>query len=281
MWTAHGLHTYVGPAVSSAIAPGMRGMPTDLFAAPIVSLFMQKMAAADAGAVGYLKDSVCFKHTVRAIPVKPSVSCIAHPALHEVLRQSRDGMENFFPLGMLQENIGSNRGLLLILKDLFGVQPRPGHFSFLAVDCNIFLRLLKVIVRRSMTDAININGCVLLQFFYDSSGVGRGTGAWLCLSLGTWHPYKQANTVVWKHWAARFIAPFYNHIVPRFNFRGSARLVTISTFFTYIRLAVPHFAQQLHAAVKAARLKRDKPLVLAYLLDLRDLIYFAIPVVCH
>ena len=256
-------------------------MPTDLFAAHLVSIFIQKMAVADSLSVGYLKDSVCFQHTVRRIPVKPEVSCIAHPALHEVLRQSRDGMRNFFPLGMLQENIGSNRGLLLILKDLFGVQPRAGHFSFLTVDCNIFLRILKVIVRDSMTDGININGCLLLQFLYDSSGVGRGTGAWLCLSLGTWHPYKQGNSVVWCHWAARFIAPFYNHLVPASNFRGSARLVTISTFFTYIRLAVPHFAQQLHAAVKAARLKRDKPLVLAYLLDLRDLIYFAIPVVCH
>ena len=73
---------------------------------------------------------MCFQHTVRRIPVKPEVSCIAHPALHEVLRQSRDGMRNFFPLGMLQENIGSNRGLLLILKDLFGVQPRAATFLF-------------------------------------------------------------------------------------------------------------------------------------------------------
>ena len=53
-------------------------------------------------------------------------------------------MRNFFPLGMLPENIGANRGLLLLLQELFGVQPRPGHYSFLCVDCNIFLRILKV-----------------------------------------------------------------------------------------------------------------------------------------
>jgi hypothetical protein len=66
-------------------------------------------------------------------------------------------------------------------------------------------------------------GVVLLQFIYDSSGVGRGIGAWLCVCLGTWHPYKQANTVVWCHWAARFIAPFFNHLVPKSNFRKKAR----------------------------------------------------------
>ena len=45
---------------------------------------------------------------------------------------------------MMPDNIGSNRGLLLVLKDLYGIQPRPGHYSFLSADCNIFLRLLKV-----------------------------------------------------------------------------------------------------------------------------------------
>jgi hypothetical protein len=188
-------------------------------------------------------------------------------------------MKNFYPLGMLPENIGSNRGLLLILKDLFGLQPRAGHYSFLSVDCNIFLRFLKVSVATVCRFALILMDDVLLQFIYDLSGVGVDTGEWLCVSLGTWHPYKQANTVVWSHWAARFLAPYFNHIVPGSNFRTSARLVTISSYFTYIRLALPLFASQLHAAIKAARLMLAKPLVLAYLLDLRDMLYFAIPVV--
>jgi hypothetical protein len=44
----------------------------------------------------------------------------------------------------LPENIGSNRGLLLIIKDLFQAPPKPGNYHFLSVDCNIFLRMLKV-----------------------------------------------------------------------------------------------------------------------------------------
>ena len=44
----------------------------------------------------------------------------------------------------MPENIGSNRRLLLLLKDLCGVQPKAEHYSFLSVDCNIYLRMLKV-----------------------------------------------------------------------------------------------------------------------------------------
>ena len=31
-----------------------------------------------------------------------------------------------------------------LLKDPFGVQPRPGHYSFFCVDSNIFLRFLEM-----------------------------------------------------------------------------------------------------------------------------------------
>ena len=89
--------------------------------------------------------------------------------------------------------------------------------------------------------------------------------------------YKQANSLVWNHWARRFLAPYFHHLVPGSNFSRSARLVTIATFF--IRQAVPRIAAELLAAIKKARLMRDKPLVLAYLLDLRDMLYFCIPVV--
>jgi len=119
----------------------------------------------------------------------------------------------------------------------------------------------------------------VVQFIYDSSGVGRGTGAWLCVTLGIWHPYKQANTVMWGHWGPRFLAPYFNHVVPSANFRRSARLITIITYLTYIRLAAPDIAQQLQEAIIAARKLPDKPLILAYLLDLRTLIFFCIPVV--
>ena len=99
------------------------------------------------------------------------------------------------------------------------------------------------------------------------------------MTLGVWHPYKQANTVVWSHFGPRFLAPFFNHLVPGSNFRRSARLVTIVTFFTYLRLSLPSIAAEMQAAIVTARQQRSRPLVLAYLLSLRDLLFFMIPVV--
>lgn len=144
LWTARGLHRYVGPAVQTALLPGVRGMPASLVDSGIISLLKQKMAVADAVPEAFLKDSVCFRRNVRQVPLKPEVDAKAEPVLAAVLRESRDGLRNFFPLGMLPENIGSNRGLLLLLKDLFGAQVKAGHYAFLSVDCNIFLRMLKV-----------------------------------------------------------------------------------------------------------------------------------------
>ena len=109
--------------------------------------------------------------------------------------------------------------------------------------------------------------------------MGVATGAWLSVTLGLWHPYKQANSVVWSHWGPRYLAPYFHHLVPGSNFSGGARLITIITYFTYIRLAAPSFAQQLQDAIKAARVLRQRPLALDYLLDLCTLVFFCIPVV--
>ena len=158
LWTAAGLHRYVGPFVSTSLQPGVPGTPSSLVSPAVISLFKQKMAVADAVSEGLLKDSVCFRYTVRQLPLKPEVDATTSPALAAVLRESRDGMRIFFPLGMLPENIASNRGLMLLLKDRFGVQPKAGHYSFLSVDCNIYLRVLKVHV----TDAWSL---ILMNVF--------------------------------------------------------------------------------------------------------------------
>jgi hypothetical protein len=80
--------------------------------------------------------------------------------LAAALRESRDGMRNFIPLGMMPDNIGINRGLLLVLKDLYGIQPRPGHYSFLSADCKFFLRLLKVFFFRDLCLLILMEQCL-------------------------------------------------------------------------------------------------------------------------
>ena len=59
LWTAAGLHRYVGPVVSTSLQPSVPGMPSSLVSPTVISLFKQKMAVADAVSEGFLKDSVC------------------------------------------------------------------------------------------------------------------------------------------------------------------------------------------------------------------------------
>ena len=81
LWTARGLHRYVGPPVSTALVAGLRGMPQSLFEPTLIDLFKQKMTHADGVSVSYFKDSVCHKFTVRKIPLKPDVDASIDPTL--------------------------------------------------------------------------------------------------------------------------------------------------------------------------------------------------------
>ena len=118
-----------------------------------------------------------------------------------------------------------------------------------------------------------------LQFMYDPSGVGSAMRKWCVVTLGTWHPYKQANTLIWHHWATRVFAPLFHDLIPQSKFHLSARLVSISTFLTYVRLAYPMFKAELAEAITFCTNKGNRIKELSHLVDLRRLCEFFIPVV--
>ena len=103
----------------------------------------------------------------------------------------------------------------------------------------------------------------------------------MCLTLGTWHPYKQANVLVWQHFAQRWLGPLVNYIDPGSNFSKKSKLHTISTWLTYIRIAYPLFKDQLESAIVTAsdNYFQGKPFVLKYLKELHQLVEFFIPTV--
>ena len=113
---------------------------------------------------------------------------------------------------------------------------------------------------------------------FDASGCGRTMRDWFNVQLGTWHIYKQANTVVWSHWASRVFAPLFHELIPEANFTKTAKLTTIATFLTYVRLAYPHFRQQLDDAI-ASTFERKDLVAGSHLRDLKKLCQFFIPVV--
>ena len=65
LWTARGLHRYVGPPVSTALVAVVRGMQLSLFEPTLADSFRKKMSHADGVSVSYFKDSVCHKFTVQ------------------------------------------------------------------------------------------------------------------------------------------------------------------------------------------------------------------------
>lgn len=120
---------------------------------------------------------------------------------------------------------------------------------------------------------------VCLQFFYDPSGVGKPMRSWLCVQLGTWHPYKQANTLLWTHWSARIFAPLFNELISNANFQPKARLSTIAKFLTIVRLAFPSFRTNLEDALRHQQQLNTNRVAVSHLRDLKKLLEFFIPVV--
>ena len=114
---------------------------------------------------------------------------------------------------------------------------------------------------------------------YDLSDVGKPMRQWMVVQLGTWHTYKQANTVVWSHWGSRVFGPLFNELVSNANFNRKARLSTIVRFFTIVRLAYPFFRTALDGALKKLKQDNTNPTATSILRDLKKLLVFFIPVV--
>ena len=104
---------------------------------------------------------------------------------------------------------------------------------------------------------------------------------WLVVQLGTWHPYKQANTLIWSHWGPRVFAPLFNELIANANFQRKAKLSTIVKFLTIVRLSFPAFRKTLDSALKTAQSANVDQVAISHLRDLKKLFVFFIPVVSH
>lgn len=106
----------------------------------------------------YLERSLVSTYRVSCVPLKPIGK---DEDEKKRLRQSRDGMRNLLPQGLIRENIGSNFGLMRILRAFYEDRQMhiPGEcqrYYVLNLDINIFNRTLKVISSILSTLIINI-----------------------------------------------------------------------------------------------------------------------------
>jgi hypothetical protein len=104
-------------------------------------------------------------HDVRRVPIKAKVHPTLFPAIHRRSTDGRTGLTNFYPQRMSAENIGSNLGLLRLLRaehdKQMALPADERKYKIIVADCNIFLRIVKVSCLRCLQ--CSVLGCVELK----------------------------------------------------------------------------------------------------------------------
>jgi len=144
LWTSQALHRYVGAPVSTPSILQHKAMPDPDWLSAGSKLLMENIKHIDNLGRNRYVSSLCKKYNVVRVPIKPTLDARTEPDMAAVLAESRDGLVHFFPSDIVGENIGSNRGLLKLLKTLDTDRTDMTEFSYLNVDCNIYMRVLKV-----------------------------------------------------------------------------------------------------------------------------------------
>ena len=143
-WTGRGIKAVCGPNVDLKLTV-LPAMPNDMFTADIVQLVNNKLKAQINKGWRLLSRSVVHRYKVNNVPLKPILDPLRHQRLCQTLSESRDGLSFFHPWDIIAQNIGSNRGLMLVLKQISDERRiDDGRIQFLCADCNIFTRIMRV-----------------------------------------------------------------------------------------------------------------------------------------
>ena len=112
---------------------------------------------------------------------------------------------------------------------------------------------------------------------YDVSNCGSKFRKLTPVSLAWWHSYKWAAKLLFKVFAADFLAPYYHHLFPTQAFHvEKLSLSAASTYITYMRLAYPAFRAILVNAIRTPNLSSRQ---ITLLQNLQDIFECYIPVV--
>ena len=150
-WTGKAFRTFISSNRSGIVnsisivnnAP-VPGMPNDLFTAGIRGGIFATMARVFGHSWKKYQQSLVTRYNVNNIPCKPVVDVM--DPVYPILKRKPDGLREFYPEEILPQNIGSNRGLLVILKQMSDDRSAAStKYELLCCDCNIFMRIIKVI----------------------------------------------------------------------------------------------------------------------------------------
>ena len=87
--------------------------------------------------------ALCIAHNIKRVPPKLPDEAWVSQEDRERVADSVDGLTRFHPLGILKHNIGSNEGLMRVIKYIDAILA-PDRYAVIVVDINIYMRLLKV-----------------------------------------------------------------------------------------------------------------------------------------
>jgi hypothetical protein len=84
---------------------------------------------------------------VKNVPLKPAFDKLAKPEHRQAVHEGHDSLDTCYPEGIVAINIGSNKGLLQLMRNHYEsvcIANAGQRYSCLNVDANIFDRILKV-----------------------------------------------------------------------------------------------------------------------------------------
>ena len=151
MWTGVALNLYDGDPVDVSVKHHRDGsvipaMPDDLF----VELYTvtQTIQYIHEQGMFYYDNSLVVKYDVRTIPLKPTLP--HDDPLAPGMERGSNNMSSTVPYMMLKDNIGSNLGLMKIMRTFYEERQMDtgecSDYHTLNVDENIFWRTIKVCV---------------------------------------------------------------------------------------------------------------------------------------
>jgi hypothetical protein len=156
-WTGKALRKYPYDDVTMDIMLDDTGtmipaMPDDPFELlPNLLHWFKKHVLKDNRQYGYAKQ-LAIQLDVRCVPLKPKADKLTKEQHKKAIEDGCDRLDSMFPTNLIKQNIGSNRGLCRIMREHYedmGQHHKPpscSKYTSFNVDCNIFDRMLKVVL---------------------------------------------------------------------------------------------------------------------------------------
>jgi hypothetical protein len=192
------------------------------------------------------------------------------------------------PERLSKENVGSNIGLLEILKDISTEMAgrRVKRYRVVMSDINIHDRIMKVVIYlylllfsyfHCFTDDFLSQLLTLpTQTMYDKSYGGVRLRQEMVCTLAWWHTYKTAAFKIYKAFSASIFAPLFHTLFPsNIFFTKPPTLNSVVALFQYLIIAYKEVEQDIERALETPLTPNMKH----HILNLKALCVYFIPTV--